>query len=86
MLLCSSAVALAYNLTHYLLLQRTSSITVTVLGEVKIVGLIILSAVLLPGDAGSWPQPCRRTASCGLPCLPGCAGGCGTLARRCCRR
>ena len=51
MLLCSSAVALAYNIVHYLLLQRTSSITVTVLGEVKIVGLLCLSAVILPGAA-----------------------------------
>ena len=49
--LASSLVALAYNLVHYYLLQKTSSITVTVLGEVKIVGLLILSAVILPGTA-----------------------------------
>ncbi len=45
----SSFVALAYNITHNFLLQRTSAVTVTVLGEVKIVGLLLLSAVLLPG-------------------------------------
>lgn len=45
----SSFVALAYNITHNFLLQRTSAVTVTVLGEVKIVGLLVLSAILLPG-------------------------------------
>ena len=45
----SSCVALAYNVVHNLLLQRTSAVTVTVLGEVKIVGLLLLSALLLPG-------------------------------------
>lgn len=45
----SSIVALAYNVTHNYLLQRTSAVTVTVLGEVKIVGLLLLSAMLLPG-------------------------------------
>ena len=46
----SSLVALAYNVTHNYLLQRTSAVTVTVLGEVKIVGLLLLSAMLLPGE------------------------------------
>ena len=46
----SSFVALAYNVTHNYLLQRTSAVTVTVLGEVKIVGLLLLSAMLLPGE------------------------------------
>ena len=53
--LASSAVALAYNLVHYYLLQKTSSITVTVLGEVKIVGLLVLSAIFLPGTQPSQP-------------------------------
>ncbi len=48
-ILLSSCVALAYNVVHNILLQRTSAVTVTVLGEVKIVGLLILSALLLPG-------------------------------------
>ncbi len=46
----SSCVALAYNITHNFLLQRTSAVTVTVLGEVKIVGLLLLSAMILPGE------------------------------------
>lgn len=46
----SSFVALAYNITHNFLLQRTSAVTVTVLGEVKIVGLLLLSAIILPGS------------------------------------
>ena len=48
-ILASSMLALAYNLVHNFLLQRTSSVTVTVLGEVKIVGLLVLSAMFLPG-------------------------------------
>ncbi len=39
--------ALAYNVVHYLMIQRTSAVTTTVLGEIKIVGLLILSALLL---------------------------------------
>ena len=50
-IILSSFVALAYNITHNFLLQRTSAVTVTVLGEVKIVGLLLLSAILLPGEA-----------------------------------
>lgn len=52
-IILSSFVALAYNITHNFLLQRTSAVTVTVLGEVKIVGLLLLSAILLPGEADS---------------------------------
>lgn len=46
-LLCSSVVALSYNVIHSLMIQKTSAVTTTVLGEVKIVGLLILSALLL---------------------------------------
>ncbi|KAL3130623.1 hypothetical protein ABBQ38_008017 [Trebouxia sp. C0009 RCD-2024] len=46
-LLCSSIVALSYNVIHSLMIQKTSAVTTTVLGEVKIVGLLILSALLL---------------------------------------
>ena len=46
----SSCVALAYNITHNFLLKSTSAVTVTVLGEVKIVGLLLLSAIILPGE------------------------------------
>lgn len=45
--------ALAYNVVHYLMIQRTSAVTTTVLGEIKIVGLLLLSALLL----GESPPP-----------------------------
>ena len=48
-IMLSSFVALAYNITHNYLLQRTSAVTITVLGEIKIIGLLLLSATLLPG-------------------------------------
>ncbi|DBA98259.1 hypothetical protein WJX77_011419 [Trebouxia sp. C0004] len=46
-LLCSSAIALLYNVVHALMIKKTSAVTVTVLGEVKVVGLLVLSAILL---------------------------------------
>jgi len=46
-LLCSSAVALLYNVVHALMIQKTSAVTVTVLGEIKVLGLLLLSAYLL---------------------------------------
>jgi len=46
-LLCSSAIALLYNVVHALMIKKTSAVTVTVLGEVKVIGLLILSAILL---------------------------------------
>lgn len=45
--LCSSVIALLYNVVHSLLIKRTSAVTVTVLGEVKVVGLLVLSAIVL---------------------------------------
>ena len=45
--LATSAVALSYNVVHSLMIQQTSAVTTTVLGEVKIVGLMVLSATLL---------------------------------------
>lgn len=39
--------ALLYNLVHYLVIKQTSAVTSTVLGQVKIVGLVILAAFLL---------------------------------------
>jgi hypothetical protein len=47
LLLLGSINALAYNVVHYLMIQRTSAVTTTVLGEVKIIGLLLLSALLL---------------------------------------
>lgn len=46
-LVCSSIVALSYNVVHSLMIQKTSAVTTTVLGEIKIVGLLLLSALLL---------------------------------------
>lgn len=43
----TSCNALAYNLVHSLMIKKTSAVTTTVLGEVKIVGLLVLSAFLL---------------------------------------
>jgi len=46
-LLLSSINAVCYNLIHALVIKHTSAVASTVLGEVKIVGLLLLSAVLL---------------------------------------
>jgi drug/metabolite transporter (DMT)-like permease len=46
-ILATSALALSYNVVHSLMIQRTSAVTTTVLGEAKIVGLMALSYVLL---------------------------------------
>ncbi len=40
-------------MVHYLVIQRTSAVTTTVLGEVKIVAIIVLSAVVF----GARPRP-----------------------------
>ncbi|BDA45945.1 probable sugar phosphate/phosphate translocator At1g12500 [Coccomyxa sp. Obi] len=68
--LLGSTVALAYNVTHNLLLKRTSSVAVTVLGEVKIVGLLILSAAILPGESSQFTA--RMTAGCAMAMLGFC--------------
>jgi drug/metabolite transporter (DMT)-like permease len=46
----SSLMAVSYNLTHATMIKRLSAVTTTVVGEVKIVGLLLLSALLL-GEA-----------------------------------
>ena len=46
-MLATSANALAYNVIHNAMIQMTSAVTTTVIGEAKIVGLFILSALLL---------------------------------------
>jgi len=43
----TSANALAYNVIHNAMIKMTSAVTTTVIGEAKIVGLFILSALLL---------------------------------------
>lgn len=46
-ILVGSINALSYNVVHYLMIQMTSAVTTTVLGEVKIIGLLVLSVLLL---------------------------------------
>ncbi len=46
-ILATSIVALLYNLVHSRLIHKTSAVTVTVLGEIKVIGILILSAWLL---------------------------------------
>lgn len=46
-MLLSSINAVTYNLVHSLMIKRSSAVTTTVLGEIKIVGLLILSALIL---------------------------------------
>ncbi|KAK9830940.1 hypothetical protein WJX81_008324 [Elliptochloris bilobata] len=43
----SSALAVTHNLVNYKLVQHTSAVSATVIGEVKTIALIILSAFLL---------------------------------------
>lgn len=45
-LVASCACALTYNVVHYLMIQRTSAVTTTVLGEIKIVAILMLSATV----------------------------------------
>lgn len=47
MILTTSVVALVYNVVHSGLIHKTSAVTVTVLGELKICGILLLSAWLL---------------------------------------
>ena len=53
-MLVTSANALAYNVIHNAMIKMTSAVTTTVIGEAKIVGLFILSALLL-GELASRP-------------------------------
>ena len=46
-ILVGSINALSYNVVHYLMIQMTSAVTTTVLGEIKIIGLLVLSVLLL---------------------------------------
>lgn len=46
-LLGTSVIAILYNYIHARLIHMTSATTTTVIGQVKIVGLVLLSAVLL---------------------------------------
>lgn len=46
-LLASSSIALMYNIVHSWMIKECSAVTTTVLGEIKIVGLLISSSVIL---------------------------------------
>lgn len=47
MFLISSLLAITHNLVNYKLVQHTSAVSATVIGEVKTITLIVLSAFLL---------------------------------------
>jgi hypothetical protein len=53
-MLISSINAVCYNLTHTLMIKKLSAVATTVLGEVKIISLLVLSAFLLGMWAGGW--------------------------------
>ena len=46
-ILGTSVIALSYNVVHSLMIQQTSAVTTTVIGQAKIIGLLVLSALLL---------------------------------------
>lgn len=79
LMLLSSAVALCYNLAHSLMIRRISAVATTVVGEFKILALLLLSAFLLGEHAA--PRASRGRSPCGGK-LALCGGGrgCG-----CCR-
>lgn len=56
-LVVSSCLALAYNVVHATMIHRLSAVTTTVLGEAKIVALLVLSAMFL-GALPRLTQPC----------------------------
>lgn len=49
-LITTSTLALSYNVVHSLMIHKTSAVTTTVLGQVKIIGVIVTSALVL----GEW--------------------------------
>ena len=52
-LVCSSAVALAYNVVHSLAIRRLSSTGCAVLGEIKVLALLVTSAILFGEASGA---------------------------------
>lgn len=59
-ILVGSINALSYNVVHYLMIQMTSAVTTTVLGEIKIIGLLVLSVLLLGEPTLSEAALCTR--------------------------
>ena len=53
LLLLGSGNALLYNVVHYMMIQRMNATTTTVLGNVKVVGLMLLSSLLF-GETKEW--------------------------------
>lgn len=47
LVILSSMVALSYNVVHSLMILHTSAVSTTVIGEAKIIGLLILSYFVL---------------------------------------
>jgi drug/metabolite transporter (DMT)-like permease len=64
--LVSSLNAVCYNIVHSTMIKRTSAVTTTVLGELKIIGLLVLSALLL-GEGREFTL--KMTLGCGLAML-----------------
>lgn len=62
-ILVGSINALSYNVVHFFMIQMTSAVTTTVLGEVKIIGLLVLSVLLL-GELAL----CKATL-CSIACV-----------------
>jgi hypothetical protein len=56
----SSALAVVHNLVNYKLVQHTSAVSATVIGEVKTIALIILSAFLLGARPAAAPEGAER--------------------------
>ena len=52
-LIGTSILALSYNIVHYQVIRATSAVTTTVLGNVKIVLIVLLSGFLF-GETASW--------------------------------
>ena len=63
-ILVGSINALSYNVVHYLMIQMTSAVTTTVLGEVKIIGLLVLSVLLLGEAHLMCPLACISVLYC----------------------
>ena len=69
----TSTIALSYNLVHSLMIQRTSAVATTVLGEIKIVGLMLASYLIL----GKWPSTTPACMARAQPALFQCRSAAG---------
>ena len=46
-ILAGGAIAVLYNIVHSLVIQRTSAVTTPVIGMIKVVAIVVLSAIFL---------------------------------------